>query len=42
MMLISEYITAEVPEDNATHIAPSSRAVNLASNAPTVGLPNLE
>ena len=41
-MFIREYITADVPEDKATHIAPSSRSVSLASNAPTVGLPNRE
>ena len=42
MIFISEYITAEVPEARATLIAPPSKAVSLASNAPTVGFPNLE
>jgi hypothetical protein len=41
-MFIKEYITADVPDDNATHIAPSSNAVSLASSAPTVGFPSLE
>ena len=39
---MSEYITADVPDERATHIAPSSNAVSLASSAPTVGLPSLE
>ena len=41
-MFIKEYITDDVPEDKATHIAPSSNSVSLFSNVPTVGFVNLE